>query len=149
MVFPSPFGHITGKTNFNPRSPALPQNQVKPEPIPTDENEKKEPILDNTSQDELNAMMKPNVFNIPAHPPAPTPQFNTPPPIQHIEPTPQFNNYPQTIAPQMQFAHYPQPALIPLNPYEQYQASLIPQQPQRLEAIQQPQRLNPNRIVFV
>ncbi len=144
MVFPSPFAAISGKTNFNPQSTALPQNaqNIPKEPIPKQEEDNQPDLNTKDKVEELQSMMQPQIFTMPH------PTFNNKIPEENIMPAPQTPHFTIPLTPstpQQAFNQYP----TIINPYQQYQESLIPHQPQMLTPIQQPQRLNPNRLVFV
>ncbi len=150
MVFPTPFAHIPGSIDFNPQSTALPQNRAIKKEETTKETELKDNPINENAVNDLNSMMTSKIFQIPknensqlnktnlsvAHP-----QFNMIP--TGIMPEPRFNTIPTNIQPQFAYnSAY-------INPYEQYIKSLTPQQPHIVEALQEPQRLNTNKILFV
>lgn len=126
MPFTSPFGSVA-TPNFNPSYTNVPQNRPPkavstPAPVPT-------PIEMPSTMEALNAMIRPNITSLPS--PLPAERPNLPLPTQP-----------------------PMPLAMPFpyqNPYEAYMQSLAPPTgiPTMQQPIGMPQRLNPNRLIFV
>ena len=127
MPFTSPFGMIT-TPSFNPSYSNVPQNKpLKPAPPPQNKplgGAETPPESQESSVSELNAGVTPHIF---------APQAAV------VPEAPQFN--PQMMQPQLppQLMYAPQP----FN--QQYMAAAQ----QRAMMPQLPQRLNPNRLIFV
>ena len=131
MPFTSPFGSIMSPS-FNPSYSNVPQNKPpKPATIPENKPPKAEstPEMPESSVAELNAGITPHVF-APKEAEAPEP--------------PQFNAMPMTPPTPPVPMEMPQP----FNPAYLSQVAPVGVA-QRVEMPQLPQRLNPNRPIFV
>lgn len=137
MPFASPFGAM-GLTNFNPAFSNVPQNKP-PAPVVAPPKPKPEPMEmpSENSVVELNSMTAPKIFA------GAKPESVPEPAAMPSAPVPEPMSYPQMppVMPVMSAPPYPQPMPMPmLTPGE----SILPEQMPEL-----PQRLNPNRLVFV
>ena len=153
MPFTSPFGSIMSPS-FNPSYSNVPQNKPpKPAAIPENKPPKAEstPEMPESSVAELNAGITPHVF-APKEAEAPEPpQFNAMPMTPPTPPVPMEMPQPFQMAPQFIPSTMPNMPSFVVIPVFMPQSS-TPQEgvaEQATEVPQLPQRLNPNRPIFV